>query len=249
MLWDRISPPRPPARSAREAGCPGKPAPETSRLPDPARAFALRLPLRVNKGGGHRPDPAPHHPPPTPGPPRFPRPGRSWGWGRRCVDRSERATGASLALGKGQREGWGCWRRVGVSVSPPPLPALGSGPAGGVRRPGYATLPAPLLCLHSNPRSWGRGGRGGGQRWGLGVDSLFWGEEVPGLCVFVPGLGGLERRKLTQLSCPGRAGGRSPSGKARQTLRRAPSWFRRISLRSPTGLPHAGSEGASGGGP
>lgn len=63
MLWDQISPPRPPARSAREAGCPGKPAPETSWLPDLARALALRLRLRVDKGGGHRPDPAPHHPP------------------------------------------------------------------------------------------------------------------------------------------------------------------------------------------
>lgn len=63
MLWDRISPPRPPARSAQEAGCPGKPAPETSRLPDPARALAFRLPFRVDKGGDHRQDPAPHHPP------------------------------------------------------------------------------------------------------------------------------------------------------------------------------------------
>lgn len=35
MLWDRISPLWPPARSAREAGCPGKPAPEPSRPPRP----------------------------------------------------------------------------------------------------------------------------------------------------------------------------------------------------------------------
>lgn len=104
---------------------------------------------------------------------------------------------------------------------PTPSSRAGPGPAGGVRRPGYAPGAAALFAFKSP--ELGEGRSGGGQGRGLGVDPLFWGEQVPGLCVFVPGLGGLERRKLTQLSCPGRAAGRSPSGKVRQTLRRAPS--------------------------
>lgn len=139
----------------------------------------------------------PRTPPPIPGPSRFHRSGRSWGWRRRCAARLECAAGSGRAWGKGQRE---CWGGVGTSggepvPSPRALPALGPGPTGGVRRPGSATLPAPLLCLRSNPRSWGRGGRGGGQGRGLGGDLLFWGEQDPGFCVSVLGLGGLERRK------------------------------------------------------
>ena len=72
--------------------------------------------------------------------------------------------GLAWAWGKEPREGWECvGDGLGVNASPPPFhppppfPRWGTGPTGGVRRSGSATLPAPPLCLHSNPRSWGRG--------------------------------------------------------------------------------------------
>lgn len=49
MLWDRISPPWPPARSAREAGCPGEPAPELSR---PCPRWTARPSAAVRGGRG-----------------------------------------------------------------------------------------------------------------------------------------------------------------------------------------------------
>lgn len=86
-------------------------------------------------------------------------------------------------------DGGGRGERI-PSTPPPAFPVLRYWADRGRPPAGLATLPAPPLCLHSNPGSWGRGEWGGDQGRGLGGDPLFWG-EVPSLCVSVPGTGGL----------------------------------------------------------
>lgn len=51
---------------------------------------------------------------------------------------------------------------MNVSPQPPALPVLGYWADRGRPQTGLATLPAPPLCLRSNPGSWGRGESGGG---------------------------------------------------------------------------------------
>lgn len=131
---------------------------------------------------------------------------------------------------------------------PPPFPRWVTGPTGGVRRPGSATLPAPPLCLPSNPRSWGRGesgGAGGDPGRGLGGDPLFWGEHRPSFFVSAPGIGGLEQWKLIQMACPGRGPGGAISELGRfvktpgeRSRRRPCSGRPPRSRRNPPGAPH-----------
>lgn len=131
---------------------------------------------------------------------------------------------------------------------PAPFPRWVTGPTGGVRRPGSATLPAPPLCLPSNPRSWGRGesgGAGGDPGRGLGGDPLFWGEHRPSFFVSAPGIGGLEQWKLIQMACPGRGPGGAISELGRfvktpgeRSRRRPCSGRPPRSRRNPPGAPH-----------
>lgn len=104
--------------------------------------------------------------------------------------------------------GWGVNASPPPFRPPPPFPRWGTGPTGGVRQSGSATLPEPPLCLHSNPRSWGRGesrgNPGRGPNWTLcfGVNRS---SASVSLCP-----GGPKQWKLIQMACPGRGPGAIP---------------------------------------
>lgn len=103
-----------------------------------------------------------------------------------------------------------------VSVSPVPRPSrAGSWADRGRPQAGLRHAPSRLLCLHSNPGAGGAGGRGQGQSW-----------RGPFVLGFTrPRLLCLNARPwrpaAAEMSPVGlaRRGARSPSGKARQTLR------------------------------
>ncbi|KAM9212101.1 LOW QUALITY PROTEIN: uncharacterized protein PS065_011545 [Dugong dugon] len=242
------------SRSAREAGCPGKPAPDPSRAPcpwqerSPAAVGAPRFTVDALGGqsrGAQCLGPAPLHPQ---GCPFYP-PQEELGWEAPLRGQTLGARrGVPPGLGvRGSRERRGC---VGMvvgerSLSPPPFPRWGSGPAGGVRRPGSATLRRRRFVCIQIP------GAGGGEN-PVGPGTGSWQEP------FVLGCAGPQRLYLwtrhwragamaihpDALPGSGSPGRHSRAGKVRQTRGSAgagpfaarPSWSKRSTLLPPPHL-------------
>lgn len=150
------------SRKARPRGRAGPRCPRLERSPCTERR-GPRLAARGGRGcGAPRLEPAPLLPAPSP---RLPvsSPCGSCGWehGCRAYPRST-PRGAARSSGKEPRWGRGRFAGLGWGAAPAPRPpAPGLWADRGRPQAGLATLPAPPLCLRSNPWSWGRGEPGG----------------------------------------------------------------------------------------